>query len=100
MDIIAPTISLADRPQRAICATRFRQRREDRTSISSHTLADLGGKPSYQTAVRRRSGPGTGLKAATVGQNAPRDPGELVGQGDRQHVAMQPFPGGLDPGPK
>jgi len=34
MDISAPAFSLADRPQRTIWVTRFRMRREDRTSIS------------------------------------------------------------------
>jgi len=42
MDISARAISLADRPQRAIWVTSVRTRREDRTSISSHPLADLG----------------------------------------------------------
>ena len=44
MDISARAISLADRPQRAIRVTSVRMRREDRTSISSHPLADLGWK--------------------------------------------------------
>jgi hypothetical protein len=44
MDISARAISLADRPQRAIRVTSVRMRREDRTSISSHPLADLGGQ--------------------------------------------------------
>ena len=43
MDISAPAISLADRPQAGIRVTSVRVRREDRTSISSHLLADLGG---------------------------------------------------------
>jgi hypothetical protein len=43
MDISARAISLTDRPQRAIWVTSVRRRREDRTSISSHPLADLGG---------------------------------------------------------
>jgi hypothetical protein len=43
MDISARAISLADRPQRAIWVTSARTRREDRTSISSYPLADLGG---------------------------------------------------------
>src|SRR5258706_14491237 len=43
MDISAHAISLADRPQRAIWVTSVRTRREDRSSISSHSLADLGG---------------------------------------------------------
>jgi hypothetical protein len=42
MDISAHAISLADRPQRAIWVTSVHKRREDRTSISSHPLADLG----------------------------------------------------------
>ena len=44
MDISARAISLTDRPQRAIWVTSVRTRREDRTSISSHPLADLGWK--------------------------------------------------------
>src|SRR5437773_132177 len=42
MDISARAFSLADRPQRAIWVTSFRMRREDRSSISAHPLADLG----------------------------------------------------------
>ena len=42
MDISAPAASLADRPQRGIWVTSFRKHREDRTSISSQSLADLG----------------------------------------------------------
>jgi hypothetical protein len=42
MDISARAISLPDRPQPAIRVTSVRRRREDRTSISSHPLADLG----------------------------------------------------------
>jgi hypothetical protein len=42
MDISAPAISLADRPHRAIWVTSARMRREDRASISSHLLEDLG----------------------------------------------------------
>jgi len=43
MDISARAFSLADRPQRAIRVTSVRKRREDRTSISTYPLADLGG---------------------------------------------------------
>lgn len=42
MDISARAFSLTDRPQRAIWVTSFRMRREDRSSIFSHPLADLG----------------------------------------------------------
>src|SRR3984957_7082615 len=44
MDISARATSLTDRPQRAIRVTSVRTRSEDRTSISSHPLADLGWK--------------------------------------------------------
>ena len=44
MDISSRAFSLADRPQRAIGVTSVRTRSEDRTSISSHPLADLGWK--------------------------------------------------------
>src|SRR5260370_42028455 len=44
MDISARATSLTDRPQRAIWVTSVRTRSEDRTSISSHPLADLGWK--------------------------------------------------------
>jgi hypothetical protein len=44
MDISARAVSLADRPQRAIRVTSFRMRREDRSSISTYPLADLGWK--------------------------------------------------------
>jgi len=43
MDISARASSLTDRPQRAMWVTSVRMRREDRTSISFHPLADLGG---------------------------------------------------------
>src|SRR4029077_13195735 len=42
MDISAPAISLAVRPQWAIWVTSVRMRREDRSSISFYPLADLG----------------------------------------------------------
>ena len=44
MDISAHAVSLADRPQWAIWVTSVRMRREDRSSISFHLLADLGGE--------------------------------------------------------
>jgi len=42
MDISARAISLPDRPQWAKWVTSVRTRREDRSSISFHPLADLG----------------------------------------------------------
>src|SRR5258708_21619070 len=44
MDISAHAFSLADRPPRAIRVTSVRMRREDRSSISTYPLADLGWK--------------------------------------------------------
>src|SRR5439155_24093177 len=44
MDISARAFSLPDRPRRAIWVTSVRMRREDRSSISSYPLADLGWK--------------------------------------------------------
>src|SRR5713226_3783690 len=43
MDISARAVSLSDRPQWASWVTSVRMRREDRSSISSYPLADLGG---------------------------------------------------------
>src|SRR5262249_14569435 len=50
MDISARASSLADRPQRAMWVTSVRMRREDRSSISSHPLADLGGQNLFAAA--------------------------------------------------
>src|SRR5258705_8705624 len=44
MDISARATSLTDRPRRAIWVTSVRMRREDRSSILSCPLADLGRK--------------------------------------------------------
>ena len=44
MDISAHAVSLADRPRWAIGVTSVRMPREDRSSISFHLLADLGGE--------------------------------------------------------
>jgi hypothetical protein len=54
MDISARAISLADRPQWAIRVTRVRTCREDRSSISSDPLADLGGYRSSSIVARWR----------------------------------------------
>src|SRR6266567_1436740 len=37
------------------------------------------------------------LEGASLVENRPGDPGELVGERDRQHVAVQSFLGGFDP---
>ena len=55
MDISARASSLADRPHRAIRVTSVRTRREDRFSISSHSLADLGGVNAVHCFIDRSS---------------------------------------------
>ena len=57
MDISARAISLTDRPQRAMWVTSVRMRREDRSSISSHPLADLG-RNGVATSLRSPHGAG------------------------------------------
>src|SRR5262245_39925536 len=91
MDISAPENSLADRPHWAIWVTRVLGRREERTSISCHTLADLG-----RNGVARSERPG-GKCRFEPSIAVPGDAGQLVGEGDRQQVVMQPLPGSLDP---
>jgi len=82
MDISAPAISLADRPQLAIRVTSVRMRREDRSSISSHPLADLGREGFRTTSAcvpQSRTGRSYGLggccrshlEAAAASQNTP-----------------------------
>src|SRR6266480_2547710 len=63
MDISARAISLADRPQWAIWVTRVRMRREDRSSISSHPLADLGGVEASGLPHRVLIGPLPGFSS-------------------------------------
>ena len=38
------------------------------------------------------------LEVPAMGQNAPGNAGELVGECNRQNVVMEPLLGGLDPG--
>jgi hypothetical protein len=82
-------------------------RQADRSSISSFHLADLGGKaidievtqslfPSLMLVdlsepVSRGIGDDSWLIGATARENRPGDAGELVGERDCQHVAVQPL---------
>src|SRR2546430_1653031 len=91
-------------------------RRADRSSISSFHLADLGGKaidievtqslfPSLMLVdlsepVSRGIGDDPRLIRATARENRPSDAGELVGERDCQHVAVQPLRCLLDPRPQ
>src|SRR6266567_1467486 len=110
MDISARATSLADRPHWAIRVTSARTRREDRSSISSHPLADLGGLETSGYIIasssrsRRSSRLGIGLvghprlETPATGKNAPGDAGQLVGKRDREDVVVQPLLGRLEPG--
>src|SRR6266704_1546333 len=110
MDISARATSLADRPHWAIRVTSARTRREDRSSISSNPLADLGGLEASGYIIasssrsRRSSRLGIGLvghprlETPATGKNAPGDAGQLVGKRDREDVVVQPLLGRLEPG--
>src|SRR5438270_8883844 len=69
-------------------------RREDRTSISSHPLADLG---DNWTSCECSRGLKPRFKNAAISQYAPGNAGQLVGERDRKDVAVQPLRGCLDP---
>src|SRR6266480_511486 len=101
MDISARASSLPDRPQRAKWVTSVRMRREDRSSISSHPLADLGGLEASGYIIAGsldgcRDFPR--LEVPAMSKNAPSDAGQLVGKRDREHVVVQPLLGRLEPG--
>src|SRR6266567_7924163 len=76
-------------------------RREDRSSISSHPLADLGGLDASRYIIGSSLGGCRDfprLEVPAVGENAPGDARQLVGEGDGEHVVVQPLLGGLEPG--
>src|SRR5919108_6616436 len=76
-------------------------RREDRSSISSHPLADLGGLEVCVHIIARSLG-GCGefrcLEVPAMGKNTPGDAGQLIGKRDSEHVVVQALPGRLEPG--
>src|SRR6266496_4992067 len=101
MDISARATSLADRPHWAIRVTSARTRREDRSSISSHPLADLGGLEASGYIIAGsldgcRDFPR--LEVPAMSKNAPSDASPLVGERDGEHVVVQPLLGRLEPG--
>src|ERR1700674_2892692 len=110
MDISAHATSLPDRPHWAIRVTSARTRREDRSSISAHPLADLGGEGladyiiASSSHARRSSRLGCRLidfpclETPATGKNAPGDAGQLVGKRGAEHVVVQPLLGCLEPG--
>src|SRR5262249_7153941 len=97
MEIRAHPILLPAMPRRAIGVISSRMRWEDHFSISSISLADLGGhkivaltsRVSLLPALRPASpGLGRGLhrpdpEVATAVQNAPYDAGDFVGERNR-----------------
>src|SRR5262249_34065837 len=101
MDISARAISLSDRPQWASWVTSVRARREGRSSISSHPLADLGGLEASGYIIAGLLGGCRDfprLEVPIMSKNAPRDAGQLVGERDGKHVMVQPLLGRLEPG--
>src|SRR5947199_234045 len=96
MDISARATSLTDRPERAIWVTSARMRREDRSSISSHPLADLGGLDASRYIIGSSLGGCRDfprLEVPAMRKNAPGDARQLVGEGDGEHVVVQPLLG-------
>ena len=98
-------------------------RRADRSSIFSFHLADLGGKaidievtqslfptlmlegsheavPFVDLSEPASRGNNPRLIGATARKNRPGDAGKLVGERDRQHVAVQPLRCLFDPRPQ
>src|SRR5713226_7212475 len=101
MDISARATSLPDRPQWAKWVTSARTRREDRSSISSHPLADLGGLEASGYIIASSLGGCRDfprLETPATGKNAPGDARQLVGKRDREHVVVQPLLGCNEPG--
>src|SRR5712671_5168823 len=84
-----------------IWVTSVRTRSEDRSSISSGPLADLGWKLliglRHRLLLISRSS-FVRAKGRSFVQHRPGDAGKLVGERDRQHVVVQPPLGGFDPG--
>ena len=64
----------------------YRMRREDRTPISFHPLADLGGQLNFFQISRDLKL--TCFKGAAAGQNAPCNPRQLVSERDCKDVAV------------
>src|SRR5713101_8030136 len=83
MDISARAISLPDRPRIGhLGITSARTRREDRSSISSHPLADLGGLEASGYIIASSLGGCRDfprLETPATGKNAPRDARQLLG---------------------
>src|SRR5262245_6750156 len=103
MGISARATSLADRPRQAIRVTSARTRREDRSSISFESLADLG----LSVALSRCRCLWVGLsggfsnvsdcEGSAVCKNAPGNASQLVGERDSEHIVVEPFLSSLEP---
>ena len=89
MDISAPAISLAVRPQWAIWVTSVRMRREDRSSISFLILSQTSAGKTFRRPALRSRGLNLGcLEYATMSQDAPSNASELIGERDSEDVVM------------
>src|ERR1700674_2797562 len=65
--------------------------------LPGHALTGPSTVQRSSRSGRHRICPGA-FKVALLVENGPGDAGELVGERDRQHVAVQPLFGRLDPG--
>src|SRR6266702_8671986 len=85
----------------AIRVTSVCMRREDRSSISSHPLADLGRIEAQGYIIACSLGGCCDLprlETPATSKNAPGDARQLVGERDGEHVVVQPLLGRLEPG--
>src|SRR5262249_129999 len=105
MEIRAHPILLAAMPLRAISGVSSRMRREDQFSISSLSLAALGGETGGgvsgvcgQTEAFARCFNRPATKTTTAVKNGPGDASEFVGERNRQLEPIEPPGCSLDPG--
>src|SRR6266498_4802417 len=77
--------------ERAIRVTSVRMRREERSSISAHPLADLGGLEATGYLIASSLGGCRDfprLEVPAMSKNAPGDASQLVGERDGEHVVV------------
>ena len=75
-----------------------RPRRESYRVTPSSYAPKMRVLAKHSSGGRRCSiGTSHGLEIALLGKNRPGDPGELVGQRDRQHIVVEAFFCGFDP---
>ena len=79
---------ISGQASRAIWVTSVRMRREDRTSISSQSLADLGMTKRGSAGYQLRDLKLASFELSTACQHAPGDASQLVGECDRKNVVV------------